>query len=262
MTNQAALNLGARGHSILVHRPCFAAHLGRTQWKPSMLVARERVERRVIMGAGATGINPICQRWWSQLRVSFWSRAWASENRSIRWSSRRRKVWSVVGSCVRVNWNETRPRLLADVLRWDERSSAGARILVWKQQFQGVGDIRRRVSSRAPCFPPLSPLQLLIHTGPSAPPQTFSFPPSSACIVLTAREQFSFASSPTPSLVFGWFASPIQQDLGTHPHLNRYCWIVTGSYSFNDQFPGYMNVGNWHQPGHGHGHRPQSQNAC
>jgi len=209
------------------------------------------------MGAGATGINPICQRWWSQLRVSFWSRAWASENCSIHWSSRRKKDWSVVGSCVRVNWNAMWPRLLANVLRWDERASGGARILVWKQQGVGPGGESQVGYPVSPT--PLSPFSCLSTPVPPLPLR-LSHPPHPP-LASFSRLASNFRLSVFPGLWLvrfpntarSWHAPSSESVL-----LDRHGFILC----FNDQFPGYMNVGNWHRPGHGHGHRSAGQNAC
>ena len=106
--------------------------------------------------------------------------------------------------------------------RWGKRASGGARILVWKQPLQGVGDDPERVKSST-LSPPSFPTSAA-HPHPSlCSPSDFLVPPPSTCVVLTTREQFSFVSSRLLPLPWNLAGSlfPIQQDLGTHPHLNR-----------------------------------------
>ena len=166
----------------------------------------------------------MCERWRSQLPVSLLLDSCVGQrNRSIYWSSRRKKDWSVVCSWERVNWNATRPRLLANYFAGARGRLAVREIWCGNSHFKGWETTRRGESSRVPCsarsFPPSAahPHQSLRS------PLDFLVPPSFACIFLTTRKQVSFVSAPTPSLVFGWSPLPIQQDLGTHPHLNRYC---------------------------------------
>ena len=97
---------------------------------------------------------------------------------------------------------------------------------IWcgNSHFKGWEATRRGESSRVPCSAPsFPPSAAHPHQSLRSPLDFLVPPPSFACIFLTTRKQVSFVSAPTPSLVFGWFALPIQQDLGTHPHLNRYC---------------------------------------
>ena len=148
--------------------------------------------------------------------------------------------------------------MLPDELCSDERESGGARILVWRQPtVQGVRDEESVYCSRV-LLPPLFFLASAAHTHQSLPALShWLVPPSSACIVLTTREQISFVSSPTPSLVFGGFAFPNTARPSWHTPPSEPVFVDHHGFilCFKDQFPGYMNVGNWHRPGHGHGHR-------
>ena len=157
----------------------------------------------------------------------------------------------------RVNWNATQPRLLAILLRWGERASGGKRNLVWKQPFQGVGDDPESQVKSSTLFRPLFPPFSCSST--PVPPLTLglSRPPPLLRLHISHDSQAGFVrlgSYPFPGLWLvrftntarSWHASTSESVLS-----DRHGLIVC----FNDQFPGYLNVGNWHRPGHGHRHR-------
>lgn len=115
--------------------------------------------------------------------------------------------------------------------RWAARE-----ILVWKypsavQAFKGW---ERRASVEHPRVPlllvVLSSPQLLIPHPHRSPPLLLRLsrpPSSSACI---DSRVVSVRLLPLPRGLAGSLF-PIRQDLGTHPHLNRYLWLVAGSCS-------------------------------
>jgi len=133
------------------------------------------------------------------------------------------------------------PDCLRTHLRWGERASGGARILVWKQPLQGVGDDPEERVKSSTLFPPSFPPSAAHPHRSLRSPSDFLVPP----LLHLRRSHDSRAvfvrlvSSPTPSLVFGWLAFPNTGRSWHSPSsesvlLDRHGFIIC----FNDQFPG------------------------
>ena len=130
---------------------------------------------------------------------------------------------------------------------------------IWcgNSHFKGWEATRRGESSRVPCSAPSFPPSAAHPHQSLRSPLDFLVPPPLLRLHISHDSQAGFVrlgSYPFPGLWLvrftntarSWHASTSESVL-----LDRHGFILCS----DDQFPGYMNVGNWHRPSHGHGHQ-------